>query len=183
MSRKVDYFDNINELFFRYEWKKNGFELNTNLSSIRKGSDGTVTVDTATVKDEGYYQCFATNQYGTTLSNVLDVRMIFTEPTAGSPTVHQKVVVEGRPFHIQPDRQRSLQKPTYDWCISVGVNAQNFVRLDLSNRIQRASNGNTELCIHFHTTKYVTALLSDTQERLILRQFQRTLKFMKSILT
>src|SRR6218665_684866 len=87
-------------IIFRYEWKKNGFELNQNRPNIQRGADGTVTIQHATSMDEGFYQCFARNQYGTALSNTAHIQIAVLDTGSGTHAVLQKTVEEGMPFHI-----------------------------------------------------------------------------------
>ena len=57
---------------FRYSWRHNRVPLDFNRPNIKRGDSetGTLVIDPATSLDEGYYQCFAANQYGTALSEV-----------------------------------------------------------------------------------------------------------------
>lgn len=134
-------------IVYRYEWKQNGVQLNTRQpNNIGKGPDGTIRIDRATETDEGYYQCYATNQYGTALSNMIHVRMAFLNSATGSPTVSRKSVVQGRPFHIQADRERSFPQPSYEWYSAYDVDAIHTL-LWPTARIQFAKNGNAGLSL------------------------------------
>ncbi len=54
----------------RYEWTKNGDELNIDGSSIKYAgpSSGTIELSGPTEADEGFYQCLASNAFGTAVS-------------------------------------------------------------------------------------------------------------------
>lgn len=149
------------ELLFSYEWKKNGFKFNTNLTNIRKGSDGTITINRATVTDEGYYQCFARNQYGTALSNTIYLRMRLIAPTvisnAGPSTELRKTVVEGIPFHIEAHRPSSSPMTSCAWYTVGKTDAQYYSRLWPSERIEVADNGNKK--IRFYICTCIASIL------------------------
>ena len=128
-----------------YEWKKNGAELNPNQPNIQKVVDGTITIHPATSMDEGFYQCFARNQYGTALSITAHIQRAVLDSASGTPTTLQKTVQEGMPFQIQADPRRSFPKPTYGWEFASDTVDKNPVPLRTSRRIQIAANGD----LHF----------------------------------
>ena len=133
-----------------YEWKKNGLELNPNQPNIEKGTDGSITIRSAAASDEGFYQCFAKNQYGTALSATAHIQRALLDSASGTPSTLQKTVQEGMPFHIQADPRKSFPKPTYGWEIATDTVDKNPVPLRPSRRIQIADNGD----LHF---AYATA--------------------------
>lgn len=109
----------------------------------------TLTINKATEMDEGYYQCLAKNAYGTALSNVVDIRMAFIDySTAEALQVLQKTVVEGKPFHIKAELDRSYPEQKKSWCKTTDTNADFadcvcliFPSRSHSQRIQMADNG------------------------------------------
>ena len=58
----------------RTTWLLNGKQLDLNKNNIKKLPDG-IMVNNAGAADEGKYQCLATNQYGTSLSQLLTVKL------------------------------------------------------------------------------------------------------------
>ena len=61
----------------RYEWSKNGNRLDVESSPgrFRFVTHGTLRILRAGSRDEGYYQCAASNHLGTALSSVIQLRM------------------------------------------------------------------------------------------------------------
>jgi len=57
----------------RYEWRKNGVMLDPLPNLIFIGN-GTIHFSPLTTLDEGYYQCYAFNDHGTTMSSVAVLR-------------------------------------------------------------------------------------------------------------
>lgn len=130
--------EDIFEIFVRYEWKKNGLVLNV---------DRTASTLEIKSRDEGYYQCFARNQFGTALSGMTHVQRNFLDHPFGYPTTFQKTIQEGQPFHIQGDPRNSFPKPTYGWELATDTVDQNPVPLKPSKRIQIAENGRSNLVV------------------------------------
>ena len=144
-------------MIFRYEWKKNGFELNQNRFNIQRGADGTVTIQHATSMDEGLYQCFARNQYGTALSKTAHIQRAVLDTGSGTHVVLQKTVEEGMPFHIQADPSRSFPKPVYGWEMATDTVDRNPLPLYSSSRVQVAENGMAELYLKFYAMTRIQA--------------------------
>ena len=96
------------------------------------------------MSDEGFYQCFVKNQYGTALTSTVWIQRTVLYFGPGSPTTLEKSVVEGMPFHIQADPRKSFPKPTFGWEMATDHVDKNPVSLRPSKRIQIAENGNTE---------------------------------------
>ena len=128
--------------FGRYEWKKNGIKLNQTLRNIQTDADGTIIIELATSMDDGFYQCFARNEFGTALTDTAHLQMAFLDSTAENVTeILNKVAREETPFHIPCDSRRSFPKPTYIWEMANGIEDKNPIELQLSNRIQIDENG------------------------------------------
>lgn len=126
-----------------YKWEKNGVDLDQgSLPNTEGRIDGTITIERATSLDEGYYQCFATNQYGTALSIVSyaarGVLRLLTTPDVTTVTVR-----EGEPFHILYATVKSSPKPIYGWEVAIGTSDRSSTPVTLSNRVQLADNGKT----------------------------------------
>ena len=62
-------------ILFSYYWEKDGVRYNLNTQGIRwTGLGGTFEIVEARKMDAGVYQCFATNKYGTAMSQIANVR-------------------------------------------------------------------------------------------------------------
>ena len=102
----------------RYEWKKNERELNmndVNTYDIERGG-AMVTIKHAGFLDQGFYQCSVTSIYG--YGKVMSNTSHLTQATIGDPgskDVLSRTVLEGQPFFIQANAQKSFPKPTYSW--------------------------------------------------------------------
>ena len=114
------------------------------MTNIRKDADNwsTITIEKAREMDEGYYQCFAKDAYGTALSDVIDVRMAFITSTKETLPIVQITAVEGMPFHIQANRQRGFPESDNGWCTTTDIISE-CERLSPSGRMQIADNGNS----------------------------------------
>lgn len=139
--------DNYTKTLYRYEWKKNGIILNQNLHNIQKGADGTITIQPATSADEGYYQCFAGNQYGTALSNTTHLERAYFGSAPETPVVHNLTFREGQHHFMKCDPRRSFPKETYIWEIFNSTNDRHPMTLRLTERLQVAENGRTDLFV------------------------------------
>uniref|UniRef100_K1Q231 Peroxidasin-like protein n=1 Tax=Magallana gigas TaxID=29159 RepID=K1Q231_MAGGI len=61
-----------------YRWKKNGIHLNfgnTVVHFVQLLNEGTLVINASEAKDEGIYQCIADNDYGTSVSTKINLRM------------------------------------------------------------------------------------------------------------
>lgn len=129
----------------RYEWRKNGFILDPTLPNIQRGADGTVTIHNATSMDEGFYQCFARNKFGTALTLTAHMQRAFLDSASRSPSVLELYLIPGRSFHITCSRLRSFPQPTYIWEISNGIKDTNPIQFVPTERMQIAENGRADL--------------------------------------
>lgn len=62
------------QLLNRYEWKKNGVVVQNSQFVAIDRSTGTLKFGRMQNEDYGTYQCFATNEYGTSLSKPFKVK-------------------------------------------------------------------------------------------------------------
>lgn len=65
-------------VFFRYEWFKDGKRLKVDGDRIaweKPFQSGTIIISDAGDNDQGYYQCHASNIFGTAVSNKLHVQI------------------------------------------------------------------------------------------------------------
>nr|XP_034301630.1 contactin-1 [Crassostrea gigas] len=126
-----------------YEWKRNGVVVpNSQFVSI-DGSTGTLKFVKIANEDYGTYQCFATNDYGTSLSKLFKVKesRLGSFP-AGDPEEvrckqfeHCKIQCRDKPICL-PDSQCRVQ-----WKIGVGTKSNVY------NNIRIGVDGNGDLHI------------------------------------
>ena len=125
----------------RYAWKINGKQLNVNLENLSRGSYGDLTIQRATTNDEGFYQCFATNDYGTALSTVARVKRAFLAKASTSDFFNQSVQ-EGHPFFIQAAMVNSFPTPIHKWETVTDPLDKHPKPFEESQRVNMAYNGN-----------------------------------------
>ena len=131
----------VQRLFVRYEWLHNGQPLSLNLNNIRSVQDGTIEITDASVFNEGFYQCFARNQWGTALSNTSHLQKAVLKIQGGSEqTTRQVAVEEGKPFTVEASPPLCFPKPAFNWEIGRFVD-NNPTKLVLNRRVQTDENG------------------------------------------
>lgn len=128
-----------------YEWLKNGRILELNSRNIRRLSsgDGAVQLAEAALLDEGFYQCRASNQFGSAVSNVSLVRRAFLD-SLGSTVVENRTATEGQSLRIEFVSMPSYPKPQTRWASSDNVGTSESTSADIarSKRIQWDEHGN-----------------------------------------
>lgn len=122
------------------EWHK----INQNLNNILEGAEGTITMQSATWKDEGFCQCFARNQYGTALSITIHLQMAILDFSSALPVL-KKTAQEGMPFYIQIAPHKSFPKSIYSWHTVNNTFDLNARTIQPTKRIKIADNGKAEL--------------------------------------
>lgn len=128
---------------FRYAWIRNGAPLDINAAqNIRfEASDsGSITINSAAASDEGFYQCKASNQWGTALTNTSHLQRAVLDPGGTSPQVAELTVDEGLPFHIPVSLPKSFPKPTFSWAKG-RIADESPKPVSLDRRIQINENG------------------------------------------
>ena len=121
---------------------KNGAILNYNNPNVYRQSEGTIKIIALGALDEGYYQCQASNQYGSALSNTtLLQRAVLSPYTTGAMIKEAEQVDEGKPYTITCNPTKCFPKPTYTWAIAVDVVDQTPKPLILDKRIQIDDEG------------------------------------------
>ena len=121
---------------------KNGAILNYNKPNVYRQSDGRTIITELDAHDEGYYQCQASNQYGSALSNTTLLQMTVLYPyTTGVTIKETEMVDEGKPYTIQCNPTKCFPKPTYTWSIATDVVDQRPKPLILDKRIQIDDEG------------------------------------------
>lgn len=113
-----------------------------NHANIIRGSEGDITIREATPNDEGFYQCFVTNQHGTALSVVAYVQRAFLDDSSSSSDIVDLAVQEGHPFIVPAARRNSVPTPTYEWKTVTDPVDSKPTTFKESQRVFIASNGN-----------------------------------------
>ena len=93
--------------------------------------------------DEGYYQCFATNMYGTALSNMVILQRAVLAPYAGKNIFDTGFLTEGQPYMLPCAVTKFFPKPTFSWAIVKGVDDDTESAVILDKRIQMDESGLT----------------------------------------
>jgi receptor-type tyrosine-protein phosphatase zeta len=117
----------------RYSWTKNGVLFDLTASNILRVEDqeGSFVIKSPRVADEGVYQCFASNAYGTAVSGntTLKKAVLDSFPTVTEVTVHQPTIGSHVVLNCQPPRSYPTGK-VY-WGISrPGVNQLKALTVD-----------------------------------------------------
>lgn len=103
----------------RYYWKKNGARFDYDAYDKRitqKPKSGTLVFTRPDNVDEGLYQCFAENEYGTSMSNSVFLRRAELSSFPEEPT-REFNVDEGSPFSIDCSPPSGYPKPSIFWMI------------------------------------------------------------------
>lgn len=132
----------------RYLWQKNGKDLDP-LPNIIYCGDGTLRFLSLSTLDDGYYQCFAYNDYGTAVSTVAVLRRALI--TASPPLLTQQHNEhEGRQFMLRCQPAKSYPSPHYSWYVGPEekrVNPDRRIRFDDSGKF-----------CEFHSSKWPVLL-------------------------
>jgi hypothetical protein len=125
-----------------YSWIRNGALLNMNSQNIQPARDGTgsFTISPAVSTDAGFYQCYASNQYGTAVSNTSHLQRAILDKEGGHADIRVLTADEGQPFHIPVNLPKCFPSPSFSWEIGKVVDDQPRV-LSTSNRVQIRENG------------------------------------------
>ena len=128
--------------FFRYDWKKNGVDIDPNSPNIRwTGTDGNIQLlkETTSYQDQGYYQCVATNVHGSALSVVSYVELAVLRSFTGS-SVKPYFIPEGNAFSLPCDSPKSIPPPVYSWSLVKSVSDDSSTTYEPSKRVQIEKN-------------------------------------------
>ena len=100
---------------FSYEWYKNGQPLGTQFN-IQYPRQGLVRISPLSLLDEGYYQCYASNMYGTAVSptTVLQRADIGSYPSSDP---HAVTAEAGTPYMIRCQPVKCFPKPSFSWAL------------------------------------------------------------------
>lgn len=119
-----------------YHWKKNGVNFDYVAYDKRISQQpkrGTLVFGKPESMDEGLYQCFATNEHGTSLSNAVFLRKAELNSFSNSQP-EQIEVEEGQPLSLDCNSPSGYPKPVLNWVIygsSSTINSVNSSRLTM----------------------------------------------------
>ena len=100
--------------------------------------NGGIQILSLTAHDEGYYQCFASNVYGTAMSDVISLRRAKIHRNTATD-VDEYDLIEGRPFMLPCRHTKSYPKPHYSWIVVSKSGSEEAVVQD--SRIQIDGHG------------------------------------------
>lgn len=88
--------------------------------NLHQVKEGTLIIKPATSLDEGYYQCKAFNQYGTSVSKVSYLRRAVLEHFTGSTaeTFESDFIEEGQPFSFDCNKAKVFPRPLFSWALA-----------------------------------------------------------------
>ncbi|VDN38507.1 unnamed protein product [Gongylonema pulchrum] len=104
-------------IFCRFEWLKNGEKLEIDGNRIvwqKPSQSGTIIVNEAQAGDQGYYQCYASNIFGTAVSSKIHVRLGVLDHFAPRG-IRRLIVDEGKSLSIRCDVPHGVPKPSVFW--------------------------------------------------------------------
>jgi len=99
----------------QYTWTKNGVVLEPR-ANIMYLADG-IEISHLSLFDEGYYQCRASNMYGTSLSNISALQQATLGSYSSQDPVEYYNLEEGQPFVLKYSPVKCTPEPTFTWCI------------------------------------------------------------------
>lgn len=124
-----------------YNWYRFGLLFDPSGSEGRISilpNTGTLVFTDASKQDEGYYQCNATNKFGTAMSNSAYLRMGILEKFSDKPT-RTRVVARKRSVTLTCNPPRGLPQPQVFW--TVGASGD----LPMTKRITKDPEGNLHI--------------------------------------
>jgi len=125
-----------------YQWLKNGVLLEPppwNFLYIGKGS---VRITQLTALDEGFYQCLASNSYGTAMSNVTFLQRAVLDSYGGGTVIEEKRdLTEGQPFTLPYKPTKCVPQPIYSWSIQDDLVGRSQTAIVTDKRVQVDEDG------------------------------------------
>ena len=124
------------EIFFvaRYTWKKDGQIYNFDVSRINVSlTDGSFTILSAQEEDEGHYQCFANNTYGTAFSDV-SLLLLASLRLKGMTPIQSVKVPLGGPLSLRCNSPPSVGSTVYHW-VKTSDRSDSEITVEYSDRI------------------------------------------------
>jgi len=133
-----------------YNWLKNGQTLTGFGGRIIHKQDGTIEIPQPGPIDEGYYQCFAKNQHGTTMSRMVQLQRAMLGAYTGKDIYETGMLTEGTSYKLPCMPTKWFPKPFFTWAIVGGIDDKEEKSVTPDKRIQIDEDGN----LHF---SYVVA--------------------------
>ena len=95
-----------------------------------------------TALDEGYYQCLASNSYGTAMSDVTYLHRAVLDSSGGGAVIEEKQgLVEGQPFTLQCKPTKCVPPPSYCWSVVDNLVGESQTSIITDKRLQIDENG------------------------------------------
>ncbi|XP_065315901.1 neuroglian-like [Gordionus sp. m RMFG-2023] len=123
-----------------YYWKKNSLKYDPSANDgrvIMVPGKGTLTITRPIYDDEGLYQCFATNQFGTAVSNAVRLQHARLESFPHMPQPSVMTVNNGDPLTLNCLPPKGIPPPLVFWLIS-----DEFKEVKCSARVMQDMDGN-----------------------------------------
>ncbi|CAH1774835.1 unnamed protein product [Owenia fusiformis] len=137
-----------------YIWKKDGVEI------ARLKDDGKYLV-TQLRENNGRYQCFAENLYGTALSDSIELVVADIGPFSDDQTI-RKTVKEGEPLKLHCNGlPASVPDPKITWAVSKERGDTSPITIQVDNRLSIDDEG----ALHFAYTTMSDNKFNDQMER------------------
>lgn len=125
-----------------YEWKKDGGEMEDHLGITV--SKGVLRIKQAFYSHAGEYQCFASNTWGTALSDIVELKLA-TMFMDTSQDVEQIQVLHGDPTTMRCGAVKSVPQASFSWWISESQLDDDMEELPLNSRTVQDEDGS----LHF----------------------------------
>jgi len=109
-----------------------------------------VRITQLTALDEGFYQCLATNIYGTAMSNVTFLQRAVLDSHGGGAVVEEKPgLTEGQPFTLQYKPSKCVPPPMYSWSVADDVVSKSQTSIVTDKRVQIDEHGELPILVSF----------------------------------
>ena len=127
---------------FSYQWLKNGAVQEPPPWNFLYIGKGTVRITQLTALDQGFYQCLASNNFGTAMSNVTFLQRAVLDSYSGSAVVEEKSgLSEGQPFRLECKRTKCVPQPAYYWVIADDLTGPSQTQIITDKRVQIDEEG------------------------------------------
>jgi len=108
---------------------------------ILQVEEGTISIPQLGPIDEGYYQCFASNQYGTTMSKTVHLQRALLGGYPGKGIFESRPLTEGTPYTLPCSPTKWFPKPSFSWAIVDSIDDDREKNVILDKRIQMDEEG------------------------------------------